>query len=406
MLNNSRVSHQAIVQAHRDRCLEPLADHEGKVLLIHDTTVLDYSGLSVADLGQVGDGHGKGLYAHNSLAVIPATAQVVGLMGQILHKRRHVPKGETRAARQAHPDRESRLWKQAVEAQPPWPAAVHVTDVSDRGSDITEYLDFEINHGREFIVRSQHNRKLVDDEGDELPGPIRKLHERLRQRPAVDRRTVRVAGKKGGYRQATVSLAWERVSLLPPRQPRGDHGQEPMALCALIVREQSPPQGVKPVEWILLTNRPVHDIDQAWEVVDDYACRWMIEEYHKAQKSGCGIEQLQMNTRQGLDCAIALLSVLAVRVLKLRCAARDPQTQNQPARLHEDDLMVRVAAQTAQHADWRQMTVWEYFIAVAKLGGYMLNPKKRPPGWIILWRGYMRLHDMCEGIRLMEKRCV
>jgi hypothetical protein len=87
MLNNPRVTHRAILQAHRASCLERLRDHQGKVLLIHDTTVLDYSGLDVDGLGQVGDGHGRGLYAHNSLAVIPATRQVVGLMSQILHKR-------------------------------------------------------------------------------------------------------------------------------------------------------------------------------------------------------------------------------------------------------------------------------------------------------------------------------
>jgi hypothetical protein len=73
MLNNPKVTHRAILAAHRASCLEHLAGHRGKVLLIHDTTVLDYSGLDVEGLGQVGDGHGKGLYAHNSLAVIPAS---------------------------------------------------------------------------------------------------------------------------------------------------------------------------------------------------------------------------------------------------------------------------------------------------------------------------------------------
>ena len=52
------------------------------------------------------------------------------------------------------------------------------------------------------------------------------------------------------------------------------------------------------------------------------------------------------------------------------------------------------------------MTVWQYYPAAARLGSYMLNAHKRPPGWIILWRGYMRLEDMCHGVRLLDERCV
>jgi len=133
MLNNPRVTHRAILAAHRASCLEHLAGHRGKVLLIHDTTVLDYSGLAVGGLGQVGDGHGRGLYAHNSLAVIPGTRQVVGLFNQVLHKRARVPKGESKPKRLARADRESRLWTRGVAGLPAMPPGVVVTDVSDRG---------------------------------------------------------------------------------------------------------------------------------------------------------------------------------------------------------------------------------------------------------------------------------
>ena len=132
----------------------------------------------------------------------------------------------------------------------------------------------------------------------------------------------------------------------------------------------------------------------------------MIEDYHKAMKTGCGIEELQLTTQHGLSNAIALLSVLAVHVLRLRCNARDERIRQQPARLHEEPLKVQLAARNSRHADWRTMTVWEFYIAVAKMGGYVLNPQKRPPGWLVLWRGYIRLEDMCDGVRLMSERCV
>lgn len=408
LFNNPRVRPQAMLEAHRRRCLDRLAGYEGRVLLLHDTTVLDYSGLDVEGLGQVGDGHGKGLYAHNSLAVLPQTREVIGLMGQILHRRERVPKKETRDARRVRQSRESRLWKQAVEGQPAMPPGVAVTDVTDRGSDVMEYIWHEVTAGREFIVRSQHNRKLA---AEDTPEPcIEKLHDRLRSVPSMGSYAIRVTAPRGGWREATIAVAFEPVRILPPRQARGEHGQEPMVLWGVIAREVPSPEalasGVEPIEWILLTNRRLDSIEQAREVVDHYGCRWLIEDYHKAQKTGCGIEELQLTTRHGLDNAITVLSVLATHVLHLRCCAREESTRDQPARRHEEELKVEVVGRSSQHPDWRQMTVWEYYIAVARLGGYMLNPRKRPPGWQVLWRGYIRLESMCAGVRLMSERCV
>lgn len=410
LFNNVKVTHQGILEAHRRESLAQLAGRKGRLLLLHDTTVLDYSGLDVQGLGQVGDGHGRGLYAHNSLAVIPETRQVIGLLSQILHERVKAPRGsESRLESKDRASRESRLWKRGVMDLPPMPEGWlgEVTDVSDRGSDITEYLAYEIGAGRQFIVRSQHNRCCVDEAGEPQ---IEKLHAQVRGLAPGDIYTLKVAAEKGGFREASMAVSFDRVQVPPPRQARGDHGPEPLALVAVIVREMPRASGTKEsgplLEWILLTNRPVATVEAARGVAEDYACRWLIEDYHKAQKTGCGIEELQMTTRHGLDNAIALLSVLAVHVLKLRCLARDPLLRDQPAIAHAEELKVKLAAKAGGHADWKTLSVWEYHLAIARLGGYMLNPRKRPPGWIILWRGYMRLEDMCHGVRLLDERCV
>ena len=55
-----------------------------------------------------------------------------------------------------------------------------------------------------------------------------------------------------------------------------------------------------------------------------YECRWVIEEYHKAQKTGCAIEGLQFSSAAALTPMIALLSVVAVTLLNLREASRRP----------------------------------------------------------------------------------
>lgn len=402
LLNHTDVSHDRILKAHVASCLENLSPSGGVILLLHDTTVLDYSGLDVAGLGQVGNGHGKGLYAHNTLAVRRDDRQVLGLMNQILHKRGHTPKGEKRAARLKRKDRESRLWKQAAEALPVMPPGVKVIDISDRGSDIIEYLEYAAAQGRSFVVRSQHNRKL-EPSGDDAGVTRQKLHVHLRGLEPMARYQA-VVDDTGVAR--TLTLAWSKVSIVPPRQPRGEHGKEPLALWGVIVREETPLDPKNPIEWMLLTNQEIKDENDARQVAEDYCCRWIIEEYHKGMKTGCGIEELQLTTRHGLDNAIALLSVLAVHVLKLRCTARDEQLRHQPAVVLEEPLKVQLAAKHVKHANWRTLPVWSFYIAVAKLGGYMANPLKRPPGWQILWRGYMRLNDMAEGVRMLAAKDV
>lgn len=410
MFNNKKVTHAKVLQAHQRRCLEQLSDIvtqcagvEQTLLMLHDTTILDYSSLNVEGLGQVGNGNGKGLYAHHSLAVMREGRRVVGLMGQILHRQEPAPRKESRKARAKRKGRASRLWRTAVETLPPMPAGIRVIDISDRGSDITEYIYYEIQQGRTFILRSQHNRRLASSvDGTPL---IRKLHDRIRGRSAMHRYTVNVPSADGD-RQVPMELAWEQVQILPPKQPRGDHDREPLTVWAVIAREENPENPDDPIEWILLTNQPVETAAAAQQVVSDYACRWLVEDYHKAQKTGCGVELTQMTKLHGLENVIATTSVLAVHVLKIRCLARDEQTKDEPACEHEEQLKVRLAARHVKHKNWRTMSVWAFYIAVAKMGGYMLNPQKRPPGWIILWRGYSRLNDMVEGVRLMEERCV
>ena len=41
--------------------------------------------------------------------------------------------------------------------------------------------------------------------------------------------------------------------------------------------EPAPPAGVEPVDWLLLTNVPAGSEEQAWERVEQYACRMVVE---------------------------------------------------------------------------------------------------------------------------------
>lgn len=402
LMEQKTVTHESVLAPHRAETYRRLEAHAGVVLMLHDTTVLDYSGLSeIEELGQVGDGHGRGYYAHNSLAVAADTRLVFGLVSQILHTRRRVPKGEKKEARRRRADRESRLWKKASQSIPPAPAGRLWVDVADRGADITEFLDSEEETGKKYVVRSNHNRLLIQKNQGKRKGT--KLHDWARTFSAQGQRTVEVRARPGQKaRSATVGVAWQAVTLKPPRQRRGDERGVPLPTWVVRVWELAPPRGVEGLEWILLTNVPVTNLQEAFERVDWYALRWIIEEYHKGMKTGCDIEAMQFCYRDRLEPAIAMVSVVALTLLQLRDQSRDPQAAQQPARASLPLLWVQLLSRW-RHGEVREdWTVREFYYALARLGGHQNRKHDHPPGWLVLWRGWTELQAMLAGAAAMR----
>ena len=110
LANRKEVTHDAVLEPHRQRTLQAMRRADGPVLVIHDTTELDYTSLtSLTGLGQIGNGRGRGYECHNTLAVHAPTRTVLGLANQILARRDTVGKGESRQARRAPDPREPAL---------------------------------------------------------------------------------------------------------------------------------------------------------------------------------------------------------------------------------------------------------------------------------------------------------
>ena len=401
LMKHQRVTHESVLAPHRDATWGRMRATPGVTLLLHDTTVLDYSGLkSIQDLGPVGNGHGRGLCCHNCLAVAASSREVLGLAGQVLHRRRKVPKGEKRKARQRHPRRESLLWKTLSKSIPPAPAEGPLgqrwVDVADRGADITEFLDYEEQAGKHYVVRSQHNRWICrENEGkaDKI-----KLHDLARSLPAAGRRTVEVQAKEGqAARTAEVSVSWQKVTILPPRQRRGEERGVPLTSWVVRVWEATPPKGVEALEWILLTNVPIQTLTEAFERVDWYGLRWIVEEYHKAQKTGCDIESMQFSYLKRLESAIALLSVIAVLLLSLRDQSRAADAKERPATTVVPALWVRMLSKWRHKVVCMDWSVHDFFYALARLGGHQNRKQDHRPGWLVIWRGWMHLQAMLDG---------
>lgn len=403
LVNRDAVTHQAVLETHRQLTLRRMRQHDGTVLLIHDTTQLDYTGKhSLENLGQIAKGFHRGYLAHNTLALAADTGEVMGLASQILHVRPQVPKREPRAKRKQRRNRETRLWKRGSEAVGPPPADRLWVDVCDRGADLFEYLDHKHAQGGWYVVRSKHDRVVWVD-GDRKRSV--KLHQHAASLPRLGTWSVSVKANTGQVaREATVAVACGKVTLPVPRPACGDHGQQPLDTYVVHVREVNPPAGIEPLQWVLLSNVPTHRFAEAQQRAQWYARRPVIEELHKGQKTGCGIELPQFTRESRLEPVIALLSVVAVFLLTLRDTARNRISAEKPATDLVPAQCVRVLNAWRWQDPSRFTTVKEFLFAVARLGGHLNRKGDGDPGWLTLWRGWQDLMVMLRGVEAV-KRC-
>jgi hypothetical protein len=405
LANNPKVTHQKMIAAHCQRTRE-LSAQAPVLLVLHDTTELDFSGLDVQEMGPIGNGTCRGYLCHNSLAYDYANHQVLGLLAQTLHVRRQVQKKESPQAKREHPDRESRLWKKGWMALGPAAPGVLRVNVADRGADLLEFIQ-AIEEGKDhYCIRSKSNRNILIDEGQ---GRLReaKLHEEARGLPTLGTREVAVQTNRGQPgRCARVRVAAGRVTIQPPHFARGEHPKENVVCWVVHIRELDPPTGAAALEWILLTNVPVEDFQQACERVDWYACRPIIEEYHKAQKTGCGIEQMQFTTGHALQVLIGLQSVVATQLLRLRDLSRQKDAATRAASEVVDREYVDVLSAWRFH-ERRDLSIAEFCRALSKLGGHLNRTHDKPAGWLVLWRGWSQLQLLVEGAQAARRaKCV
>lgn len=370
----------------------------GKWMIVCDTTENDFGkGNQAAGLGPLGRGTGRGFLLHSGLMIDPTTGKVHGLAGQVVRYRRPAPKGETGCQRLKR-SRESEVWGQLAEQIGPPPEGARFVFVCDRGADDFEFMCRLLLGGQDWLIRvARANRKV------KVNGKKMSLEAALEQMPAAGtyELTYRPAG--GGERTAKMEVRFGLVCLLAPRFRSPwlkASGVVLISTWVVMAREVHPPSGVEPLEWVLFSSTPVESFEDACERLDEYGGRWVIEEFHKAIKTGCRAEERQYRTAARLEAIVALLSIVAVRLLQLRHVARTaPDTPVQ-------DVVPPLWVSMLETLRRRPITtVRDFYRQLAGLGGHMLRKGDGEPGWLTLWRGFEKLHLAVRAVRDHRIRC-
>lgn len=422
--NRKATDPQDILAAHAWGTASRAREH-ARVLVLHDTTefAFDDYGNDREHLSQLSRNR-HGFYAHASLAVAgDGTGIPLGVVSMIpfVHRGQVDAAGEVFwSERGGLYDNESERWLDGCRAahdQLQDVVGAEVVHVCDREGDAWALMSCLQGLRAGFVIRCRlpgRGAETLDGtsiavsdalalaEGGastrEIQVPVEDADPKMR--PRRDRGKGH-HGPVPERRKAVVSVRWRDLVLPMPQAMATDSNKDPSPVYVSVVEvhEMNPPPGKKPARWLLYANLPVEDEAQAWDVVDIYRTRWVIEEYFKVIKTGTAYEKRQLTTAHGLLNILAVTAVVAGDVLLLRSLERHrpdmPATHILPVGLIHFLRQLHPAFFVSEVT-----TVQEALRAVAAEGGHLKH--NGPPGWLVLYRGYAdirRAYDLLLRIQ-------
>ena len=390
LFGRKEVTFEAIARPHWELTKQRAT---GRNLVIGDTTELDFcKHRQMEGLGPTGNGSGRGFLLHNALLVNADSEEIIGVAGQTIHYRDSKSKKKENRSQRLKRKRESEVWGKVIDQVGPPPEDVSWVHVLDRGGDNFEVYCHLLQQRSGWVVRAAKlNRYVLAGDSEERM----KLSDYLPQLELQGTYTLSLRARpKQPAREAQLEVRVGRI-----RVPRPHHvspwvrklEQPPIAMNVVEVVEVNAPAGATPIRWILLTSLPVQTFEDAWEVITYYEARWLIEEYHKALKTGCRAESRQLKTAGRLEAFVGLTSVVAVRLLQLKSLARtNPEVPAQRVVPRVWLQMLKLARKGLNRV--HDLTVGQFYREVAKLGGFLGRKSDGNPGWITIWRGWEKLN--------------
>ena len=393
LLSNKKLKSDDILVGHRQETIKRISEN-GTVLSLQDTSLLDYTTHpGTKGLGPTGKEGLKGILMHTALAV-STSGTPLGILAQSIWTRNpNEPPSRNHRKKRPIEEKESYKWLDTMDKSlADIPESTTVVTVGDREADIYELFHKAVKEKKHVLIRAIYNRNVEQEQ--------KKLYEQVKSTPVLGEFSITVPRKtelNSPPREAWLTVQSCRVTLCPS-YVKGK-SLEKIVLTAILVRENAPPKGVKPIEWLLLTTLMVHNAKEAIEKVHWYSYRWKIERFHYVLKSGCKIEELQLETFERLKNAISIYSFLAWRLTWITYQARE--TPNIPCDIVFSDTEWKILycrVKETSRIPKKVPSLKEAVLLVAKLGGFLARKGDGDPGVVVLWRGLRDLYTITKAL--------
>ena len=375
---------QDILDPHIARSEARMRQHP-VVLCLQDTTELDFNGQDIAGLGPLSYEAQRGMYVHPTYVVTPER-EPLGITDAWMWAREFKGPDGKRAG-----VRESLRWIEGYERIAETALTMPETRlvyVADREADILELMQcaHALGNPADWLVRSQHNRSLPDGG---------KLWAEVINGEAVGEIEFMLPSRHGQAARVVRQQLRARSIHLPD-----GHGGRLRVTC-LIAKEMAPPDGVKAVEWRLLSNRKAETLDDLVELIEWYRCRWEIETFFNVLKNGCRVEALQLGSAGKVELALAVYMVVSWRLARLVRLGRTHPDLDATA-LFTDEEWKGAYILAKKPLPKTPPSIREVIRQVAMLGGFLGRKGDGEPGVKTLWLGFQRIRDFVEGVEHMR----
>jgi hypothetical protein len=397
--DNEHVDTNGVLTGHIGRTLHRM-QQVPLVLSVQDTTEYNLTHLNATQgLGYCSHKDVRGFMMHSMLALTPEGLPL-GILGMKTWTRPLAELGK-RAQRKKRliSQKESIKWIEGLfhlsclKSRCP---DTQIVSVCDREADLYELFMAERPAGVDWLVRAAWNRRVDHSE--------QYLWEAMHSHPVAGTTPLRIPARAGApERLAQMAIRYAPMGIRRPRN-RKIEGAAAVDVHVIWAIEIDPPEGVEPVEWLLLTSVATTTLEQAIERLSWYARRWTIETWHRVLKSGCQIEARQFGDIERFVRATALFAVIAWRILYATLLGRldaDISCEVLLQRFEWQTLYCRTHGTTdppSEPPTMRQAVLW-----IAKLGGYLGRKHDRPPGTTVMWRGFLALHESAQMFLIFRK---
>ena len=393
LFDNENLQREEIIFTHAQNTLYRANSTEKKEILlaIQDATTVNYThhpkkkGLKNLHQQESYANSMKGFHLHNVL-LMTESGLPLGMLRQevfqnegslVHHKQRPIE------------DKKSYHWLQGLQATAEIQERT-IIHICDREADIYEFFMEAEKLNQYYIIRASKDRRLATG-----PETLRTVMNAEHVSGEVE---ITVPGNgKRKERKAILKIRYKQVKLKAPQRALAAQ-REPLKdleVYVIFALECNPPGDYEALDWVLLSNYPVASFEESLQCLKRYRFRWNIEEYHKILKSGCNIEECQLQTFERVNKFIALMSVIAFRLFFMTLVNRVCPDDSCVVILKKHEWEA-LCLSTTKTLPVEPPTVREAVRMIAKLGGFLGRNSDGEPGITVIWRGWDKLQTIAE----------
>ena len=400
LFDHEAVTPEAILEPHRAATQRRMAE-QPVVLIAQDTTELDYTDHPPKGVQCLNRVARFGLYHHVHLAVTPDRLPL-GVVGTENFDRapESLGKSDERSTLPIE-EKESFRWlkgyRLACELVAQCPLT-QIVSVADREADIYDiFVDAQQQTGprADYLIRVKEDRSTLERNPAVGPAAYCKVRVEVGRSQLLTTRTVELPSTP--KRQARTATLEVRALTVQVKPPHARSHLPSVTVNVVLVEEVGGPGDGTDVSWLLITTLPITTVEDVLRIVDYYVARWTIEVYFRMLKSGCKVEEIQLETKARLQNCLALYNIIAWRVLYLTYMNRTSPTLPCTAVFDDPEWKSVWCVVKKKPLPKTPPILSEFMKLLTELGGYNNRAQERAAGPQTVWIGMRRMLDFATA---------